>query len=148
MIGKRFGKLVVLDRAENYLGKYSQWKCQCDCGNIVIKRGSKLVSGRTISCGCALIKHGVARKITHQEYNSWRSMWRRCTDESYKDFKYWGGRGITVCQEWEDINVFISDMGRKPSPSHSLDRIDNDKGYYKDNCRWATQSEQAKNIRR
>ena len=148
IVGKNFGKLTVLERVFVCQGKYSQWKCLCDCGNITIQRGSKLVSGVRLSCGCSLLKHGCSSKGTRPEYNSWRSMMRRCYDPSYKDFKNWGGRGITVCNEWKDVKTFIIDMGNKPSPIHTIDRIDNSKGYYKGNCRWATPLEQASNKRK
>lgn len=90
------------------------------------------------------MKHGDS---TTSEYFIWIGMRQRCENERNAAYKYYGGRGITVCSEWADYRRFISDMGRRPSPKHSIDRIDNDSGYRKDNCRWALRSVQTGNRR-
>lgn len=106
LTGQRFGKLTVIARAENGGDRYVRWKCQCDCGNITVVRAGHLKSGNTTSCGCVhvdelrqrLTKHG--QKQTRL-YRIWQGMLRRCDNPKRKDFKDYGGRGITVCEEWK-----------------------------------------------
>lgn len=81
-------------------------------------------------------------KKTSGEYNSWHGMIQRCTNPNDKSYKHYGGRGIAVCQRWRTYSNFLADMGHKPSPKHTIDRIDGDKNYEPGNCRWATQIEQ------
>ena len=164
IIGQRFGRLTILRRAPaNDSHNRSRWHCRCDCGNKLIVRADRLMGERTISCGCYnreqsrkrvvlySVVHGEATDSGHSlEYRSWASMLSRCrcgpTDKNYKDYS---GRGITVCERWRsDYAAFLADMGRKPGPEYTLDRIDNDKGYTPDNCRWATRSVQNSNQRR
>ena len=92
-------------------------------------------------------KHGHSRPIRSPEYKCWADMRYRCNRESHKLFPYYGGRGIKVCLEWSDFSIFLEDVGPRPSSSHSLDRIDNSKGYFKENVRWATRVEQQNNTR-
>ncbi len=143
-IGKRFGKLLVIQEMPN--GKV---KTQCDCGAVTVVSRGNLTNLHTKSCGCLrgknLYKHGNSYK---PEYKTWRSMIDRCTNVKNKSYKDYGGRGITVCREWlESFDVFFFDMGNRPGNSYSIDRIDNNKGYSKINCRWATRSQQQKNKR-
>ena len=149
---ERHGDLVVQCRVPNMGGKVA-WKCLCDCGNYVIVRGSNL--GSTRSCGCRKRRRMIEMNVsstTHGdtgsvEYMAWVNMWQRCTNENHPHYKDYGGRGISVCKEWKDYSAFLNDMGRKPSPLLELDRIDNNSGYRKTNCRWATKATQLANRR-
>jgi hypothetical protein len=150
-----FGRLTVLSRHPERKDNRTQWICQCSCENktiVVIQMGS-LRSGATQSCGC-LQKEAVTKSATKHglhnfpEYRAWAAMKDRCYNEKNEHYKSYGGRGITVCDEWkESFEAFYRDMGARPTASHSLDREDNDKGYCKSNCRWVTQPVQARNRR-
>lgn len=151
--GRQFGRLTVL----NFAGSdgLSKWRCRCDCGTVLTVIGRNLVSGCSTSCGCLQLemitkvnrKHGESIPCT-REYAAWLSMKTRCTNSRFPRFKDWGGRGIKVCTRWrESFSNFLADMGRKPSPKHSMDRINNDGDYTPNNCRWATASQQARNCR-
>lgn len=155
LVGKRFGRLVVIRRAGcDKKGNYS-WDCVCDCGGTRTSRMSILQRGDANSCGC-LARENAAKQgyksRTHglsltPEYKAWRSMLERCTDENHRFYQYYGGRGIGVSKEWMSLEQFFADMGPKPSKYHELDRIDNNKGYSKENCRWATKKQNTRNRR-
>lgn len=149
----KYGRLKALRRIENNKRNQAQWECVCECGNVVNVACGKLTSGYTRSCGC-LQKDTVRKaKTTHglrctNEYNSWSHIKRRCCDPFHIRYPDYGGRGITMCDEWrKSFKAFYDDMGPKPSPIHSVERRDNDKGYCKENCYWATRVEQANNTR-
>jgi hypothetical protein len=155
--GMRFGRLVVqsLDRERTTAAKgTAYWTCACDCGGHTVACGAGLRSGKWRSCGCLCAEAAAARLTVHggyrdAEYASWESMIARCYNPRRPGYKNWGGRGITVCDRWRASYAdFLADVGRRPGLSHSIDRIDNDKGYEPGNVRWATRGEQLRNTRR
>lgn len=150
LVGQRFGRLVATEKTR--IGIVAAFVCQCDCGKQVTVRSQSLRKGETTSCGCARAERMRAEKTTHglyktPTYNSWRSMLARCSDSTHRNFKDYGGRGITVCSRWrESFENFLADMGERP-PDKSLDRIDTNGHYEPGNCRWATRTEQNRNKR-
>lgn len=154
----RFGRLTVLGFAGKR-GRKLYWLCRCDCGTSKEIHGDHLKAGRTRSCGClnreaqrqSFGKHHGApadKSQRHPLYSTWCNMKARCYNPSVDAYPYYGGRGIVVADEWrDDFARFAADMGPKPSPGHSIDRINPDGHYGPGNCRWATKSEQSANRR-
>jgi hypothetical protein len=150
--GQRFGKLVVRERAGSDKFQKATWRCDCDCGGTAVLATGAMRSGNTTSCGCVATEskrapksHGMSRTPI---YETWSGMIKRCAATAGRDFEWYGRRGITVCERWRSFEAFYEDMGDRPSRRHSIDRIDNDRGYEPVNCRWATSSEQARNTRK
>lgn len=149
LAGQRFGRLMAQERTANR-HRNAMWRCICDCGRVVSVPAASLNGGHTQSCGCRNTKHGDAgRKGYVAEYWIWAQMRHRCRNPGYHHWQNYGGRGIRICDAWADsYDAFLSDMGRRPTPKHSIDRVDNDGDYEPGNCRWATRDEQNQNSRR
>ena len=145
LTGQVFGRLTALSVAENNkTGTY--WICICECGNKKDIFIGHLRSGKILSCGCYKPNktHGLTRT---PEHITWCAMRNRCLSPSTNGYEQYGGRGIKICDEWADFGNFLSDMGRRPSKNHTLDRIDVNGDYKPTNCRWVTKSEQNENQR-
>jgi len=138
LIGKKFGKLLVIKKMNNNKYRQHMWLCLCECGKEKIVRGNNLKSRVTKSCGCSRTKHGHTKMVVSKTYTAWKNMVRRCTSPNEKNYRYYGGRGIKVCKRWQKFMNFLEDMGEPPTQKHSIDRIDNDGNYCKANCRWVT----------
>lgn len=153
MTGQRFGRLTVKSLIPREGKKRRKWLCICDCGNERKVIRESLVTGYTSSCGCysrekrieALTTHG---KAETDEYGIWAGIKTRCFNNKTRAYPYYGGRGITMCEDWRnDFSTFLRDMGKRPSKEHSVERRDVDGNYEPSNCYWATWDEQARNRR-
>lgn len=159
MIGRSFGRWKVIDVADDDKTGKRRWFCVCECKTQRVVRHAGLMNGTSQSCGCLKIEAFANRSRKRYsselpEYKVWRSMVQRCHLTTAKSYKSYGAIGITVCDRWRNgtksdspFECFMDDMGARPSPNHSVDRINTNKGYSPSNCRWATKIQQANNAR-
>lgn len=142
--GMRFGKLVVLSEHPVRQGKQIMWVCKCDCGNTKVINGHNLRSGASTTCGCSIQRHGMRNT---RLWSIWDGMMKRCYNPRHEWFKRYGGRGITICDEWlQDHGAFFSwALSNGYKDGLTIDRIDVDKGYYPGNCRWVDMKTQLNN---
>lgn len=152
LVGKKFNRLTVISRDIRENKKKSYWNVVCDCGVRKSVIGCNLVNGELKSCGCFHRENQANRQRKHDmshcnEYAIWENMISRCQNKNNKAYKNYGARGIVVSDEWKDFKNFFADMGNRPSLKHTLDRIDNQGNYCKENCKWSSWNEQARNRR-
>lgn len=155
LMGMRFGRLVVIGTAEQNSQGKTQWFCECDCGTKKAIGAVRLIDGSTTSCGCYKMERIKEGSTTHghttsgvisRTYNVWSKMLSRCNDPNLEAYEKYGGRGIKVCERWHKFENFLADMGEIPK-GLTIERKNNNLGYFKDNCCYADMKTQSNNRR-
>jgi len=152
LTGQRFTKWTVIKYSHTDRNGAKMWLCQCDCGKVRPVNVYNLTKGTSRCCGCIGNDKVIQRNYKHgltgsPEYETWLRMRNRVYCKTSEDYPYYGGRGITICDQWSDPQVFVNDMGLKPTDSHTIERRDNSKGYNPENCYWGTRLQQSQNTR-
>jgi hypothetical protein len=153
MIGEKFSRLTVISPLHKDKWGRQYFYCLCDCGNHKSVRIDHIQKGNIQSCGCRRNEVVKICNVTHgdsrsKEHITWKSIKFRCYNKNCKEYHYYGGRGIVMCERWRSSYLnFLADMGRAPSPKHSIDRINVNGNYEPNNCKWSTVKEQANNKR-
>ncbi len=155
--GERYGRLTAIkfarrERRPNRRGTRTYWEFLCDCGAVHIADTANVRGSHTRSCGCFQQERRIESNTRHgmkhtTEYQTWRAMHQRCSNQNDVRYSCYGGRGIKVCERWRKFENFYADMGPRPSRKLSLERDNNDGDYEPSNCRWATPKHQARNRR-
>lgn len=145
---QRFTRLIAIEPTNRRCGSNVIWRCICDCGTECFVNSGSLGKGNTKSCGCLWLERITTHGMTiTPEYRAWKDMIQRCENPNTRAYKNYGGRGITVSEEFHDFEVWYEHIGLRPGPEHTLERKDNDGNYESGNCCWATRKEQRANTR-
>ena len=146
LTGQTFGRLTVIERAENNKYNQARWKCSCECGNITIVQSANLIKGTTKSCGC------LKKEIQHHKSNTrlfsiWASMKKRCYNPKHNHYDRYGGRGIAMCEDWQNnfLSFYNWALTNGYNDNLTIDRIDNNGNYCPENCKWNTKKDQVRN---
>jgi hypothetical protein len=148
LTGKRFGKLTVLKKLRKAENGSFKWLCKCECGNTTMTYTGNLNTGHTKTCGDRKVHFSTHSMSRSRPYRIWGAMMSRCHRESSTNYHNYGGKGIAVCEDWKTFRGFWDDMKNGYSDNLTIDRLDNEKGYFKGNCKWSTREEQDNNTRR